>query len=133
MNRSSNGLLMFFIGVLLLGAGLFLFASNVTVSTSWYNWGFLSFGRGNFANGLISIPLFIGIIWLFFNPKSMVAKVIITLGAIFIILTVIMSIHFNFVRTSLYNYVLMIGMAAAGSGLILRVLFKNRDDKKKGD
>lgn len=113
-----------------MGAGVFLFCNMVTVSTVWYNWGFLSFGRYNFTNGLVSVPLIIGLIMLFFNPKSAVPKVIIALGAIFLILTVIMSIQFRFEKTSLFNYILTIGMMAAGAGLVLRILFGRSKNKK---
>lgn len=127
--KESNDLRTFFIGIILLGVGLFLFSNQVTVTSSWYSWGFLSFGRYNFSNGLVSLPLIIGIIMLFFNSKSVAAKIIIVLGAIFIIATVIMSIHFRFQQTSLYVYILIIGMMGAGAGMLLRVLFKNNKNK----
>lgn len=124
--KEGNSLLIFFIGVILLGVGTFMFTNQVSVSSSWYSWGFLRFGAYNFSNGLVVMPLIIGIIWMFFNSKSIIAKVITTLGAIFIIITIIMSINIRFERTSLYVYLMIIGMMAAGSGLILRVLFKKR-------
>jgi hypothetical protein len=133
-NLSGNGsgykedktVLHFFIGIILLGAGLFLFSSKVIVTSSWYQWGGLSAGGYNFTNGLVVLPLLIGIVMLFYNAKSMLAKVIITLGALFIILTVIMSVTIRFSRGSLFEFVLMLGMIAAGSGLLMRVLFKKR-------
>lgn len=128
MSKGDNSLLSFLIGVVLLGAGLFLFCQQVTVSSNWYSWGFLSFAGRNFSNGLVTVPLIIGIIMFFFNPKSMVAKIIIALGAVFILATVIMSIQFRFQQTTLYVYILMIGMIAAGAGILLRVMFKNKQD-----
>lgn len=126
LEKSNNDLLTFFIGVILLGVGLFMFTNHVTVSSSWYNWGFMTFGGRNFSNGLVVLPLIIGIIMLFFNSKSVVAKIIITLGAVFIVATIIMSVNIRFERTSLYVYLIMLGMMAAGSGMLLRVLFKKR-------
>lgn len=119
-----NDSLTFFIGVILLGVGIFMFTNQVSVSSSWYQWGFLSFGRYNFSNGAVVIPLIIGIIWLFFDPKSVISKIIITLGALFIVATVIMSIQIVFERTSLYTYLIIIGLMAAGAGLLLRASFK---------
>ena len=47
----------------------------------------------------------IGIIWYFCNPKSIIPKIVITLGVIFIVATIIMSIRIYFVTTSIYSYI----------------------------
>ena len=122
-NSGKNELLQFFLGVILLGVGLFLLSNRVMVSSSWYSW---SFGGFNLSSGLITVPLIIGIIWYFCNPKSIIPKIIITLGVIFIVATIIMSIRIYFVTTSMYEYILIIGMAAAGAGLLLKTLFKKK-------
>lgn len=119
-----NELLLFFIGVILLGAGLFMLSKRVMVRSSWYVW---RIGGFDLSSGTITIPLIIGIIWYFFNSKSIAAKIIITLSAIFIVLSIIMSVRINFVTTSMFDYVLIFGMAAAGSGLLLKTLFKKRN------
>ena len=120
-----NDLLMFFLGIVLLAAGLFMLSKRVVVHSNWF-----SFRWGNFdvSSGTVTIPLIIGIIWYFFKPKSIIAKVIITLGVIFIVLAIIMSLRINFLTTSLFDYILIIGMAAAGSGLLLRTVFKKKDN-----
>lgn len=122
-NSGKNELLQFFLGVILLGVGLFLLSKRVMVSSSWYSW---SFGGFNLSSGLVTVPLIIGIIWYFCNPKSIIPKIIITLGVIFIVATIIMSIRIYFVTTSMYEYILIIGMAAAGAGLLLKTLFKKK-------
>lgn len=119
-----NELLQFFIGVILLGAGLFMLSKRVMVHSSWYVW---RIGGFDLSSGTITIPLIIGIIWYFFNSKSIVPKIIITLSVIFIVLSIIMSVRINFVTTSMFDYVLIFGMSAAGSGLLLKTLFKKRD------
>lgn len=125
LNSSSSGneLLHFFVGMILLGAGLFLLSKRVTVHSSWYVW---HLGGLNMSSGTVTIPLIIGIIWYFFNAKSIGAKLLILLSVVFLILSVIMSIRINFVTTSMFDYVLMFEMIAAGSGLLLKVLFKKR-------
>lgn len=119
-----NELLQFFIGVILLGAGLFMLSKRVMVHSSWYVW---RIGGFDLSSGTITIPLIIGIIWYFFNSKSIAPKIIITLSVIFIVLSIIMSVRINFVTTSMFDYVLIFGMSAAGSGLLLKTLFKKRD------
>lgn len=119
-----NELLQFFIGVILLGAGLFMLSKRVMVQSGWYTWRIGSF---SLSSGTITIPLIIGIIWYFFNNKSIGAKILTTLSVIFIVVSIIMSVRIHFVATSMFDYVLMFGMAAAGSGLLLKTLFKKRN------
>lgn len=120
----NNELLQFFIGIILLGAGLFMLSKRVMVHSSWYVW---RIGGFDLSSGTVTIPLIIGIIWYFFNSKSIIPKIIITLSVIFIVVSIIMSVRINFVTTSMFDYILIFGMAAAGSGLLLKTLFKKRD------
>ena len=123
-SSSSNDLLQFFLGVILLGVGLFMLSKRVLVHSSWYTW---RIGGFDLSSGTVTIPLIIGIIWYFFNNKSIIPKIIITLSVIFIVVTIIMSVRINFVTTSMFDYILIFGMAAAGAGLLLKTLFKKRD------
>lgn len=122
-NKESNELLQFFIGVVLLGVGLFMLSKRVMVHSSWYTWRIGSF---DLSSGTVTIPLIIGIIWYFVNSKSVIPKIIITLSIIFLVVTIIMSVRINFVTTSMFDYVLIFGMLAAGAGLLLKTLFKKR-------
>ena len=123
-NYSGNDVLSLFLGILLLGAGLFILSKRVVVSSGWYIW---RFGNFDLSSGTITIPLIIGIIWYFFNNKSIVAKVIITLSIIFIVISIIMSVRLYFISTSLFDYILIFGMSAAGSGLLLKFFFQKHN------
>lgn len=123
-NSSGNEMLQFFLGIILLGAGLFMLSKRVMVHSSWYVW---RIGCFDLSSGIITLPLIIGIIWYFFNSKSIIPKIIIILSVIFIVLTIIMSVRINFITTSLFDYILIFGMAAAGSGLLLKTVFKKRN------
>ena len=127
-NKSSgeNDLLLFFVGVILLGAGLFMLSKRVMVHSSWSMW---RIGGFDLSSGTVTIPLIIGIIWYFVKPKSVIPKIIITLGVVFIIVAIIMSIRINFVTTSMFDYILIFGMSGAGAGLLLRTLFKKKKKK----
>lgn len=116
-----NELLQLFVGIILICVGLFMFSKKVIVSSNWFSW---YIGGFDLSSGMVTIPLFIGIIWYFFNTKSMGAKLLIVLSIIFIIISVIMSIRINFVTSTLFDYVLIFGVMAAGAGLSLRILFK---------
>ena len=119
-----NDPLLFFIGLILLGAGLFMLSRRVVVNSGWYGWRIGSF---DLSSGTVVIPLIIGIIWYFFNPKSIIPKIIMILSTIFIIVAIIMSVHINFVSTSLFDYILIFAMAASGAGLLLRSVFRNKE------
>ena len=123
-DSGGNETLQFFLGIIMLGLGLFMLSKRVMVHSSWYIWRIGSF---DLTSGLVTVPLIIGIIWKFYNPKSVIPKIIITLGVIFIIATIIMSIRISFMATSLYDYIIIFGLAAAGSGLLLKTVFKKRD------
>lgn len=123
-SSSGNELLQFFIGVILLGVGLFMLSKRVMLHSSWYIWRIGSF---DLSSGTVTIPLIIGIIWYFFDSKSIIPKIIITLSVIFIIVTIIMSVRINFMATSMFDYILIFGMAGAGAGLLLKTLFKKRN------
>lgn len=120
-NEESNEMLQFFLGIIMLGLGLFLLSKRVMVHSSWHTW---RLGGFNLSSGLVTIPLIIGIIWQFYNSKSVIPKIIITLGVIFLVATIIMSIRITFVTTSMFDYIIIIGLAAAGSGLLLKTLFR---------
>lgn len=123
-NYSGNDVLSLFLGIILLSTGLFILSKKVVVSSGWYIW---RFGNFDLSSGTVTIPLIIGIIWYFFNNKSIVAKVIITLSIIFIVISIIMSVRLYFISTSLFDYVLIFGMSAAGSGLLLKFFFQKHN------
>lgn len=120
-NEKNNETLYFFLGIIMLGVGLFLLSKRVILHSDWYIW---RVGNFDLTSGLVTVPLLIGIIWQFYNSKSVVAKIIITLGTVFIVVTIIMSIRITFVTTSMFDYIIIMGLAAAGSGLLLKTLFK---------
>ncbi len=124
----SNEAKEFFIGILLLGVGLFMLAMRVRVHSGWQGFWF-RWGNFNLPTGTVVIPLLIGVIWYFMNPKSIIAKTIITLGSIFIVVSIIMSVSITFTQSTLFEYILMLVLSAAGLGLILKTTFT---DKKEG-
>lgn len=126
--KPGNSLLSFFVGVLLLGAGLYMIANRISVSSSF---GWVRFGGLSIPFGLTTVPLIIGIIWMFVKPEAVIPKIVIVLGALFILVGIIMSVRLHFSYMTLYEYILMFGMTAAGTGLVLRTLFASRDTEKK--
>lgn len=128
--KRGNSLLTFFVGLLLLGAGLYMISNQVVVSSSF---GLLRFGTVSVPFGITTLPLIIGVIWMFVKPNTVLPKIVIVLGAVFILVAIIMSVRLHFARTTLYEYILMFGMTAAGIGLLLRTLFAYNHKNQKND
>ena len=122
---SGNELLQFFLGFLLFGGGVYWALNSFIVTSTWGNgyWGL--FGL-RLPAGVMLIPLLIGIGLLFFMKRKFVGGMVSVLGLLVILISLLSSLQFHAVQGSLYVYVLMFAMIAAGAGLLIRVLFKKR-------
>jgi hypothetical protein len=109
----------FLVGLALLVAGGYLFLDNVIVSTAGSGWGWGWFG-GNRPFGITLIPLFIGIAVLFFNGRSPIGWVLTVGSAIVIGVGIVVNLSVQWRPTSLYFTLIIIGLMAAGIGLIAR-------------
>lgn len=123
---SSNGgkgsLLEFFIGLLLLGGGLFWVFQSVRVTTAWGSY-FYRIGGWGVPNGVIIIPLLIGIIMLFMMKRKIFGWIVTSIGVLAILLSIMNSVSFHFVSQSLFSYILMFGFVAVGAALVIKSLF----------
>ena len=128
--RKPTDTIEFYIGIVLIFAGIFFLLSKAVVRSSWLTF---TVGGVNVSTGLIVIPLMFGVAWLFYNPKSFVAKMITVFGAIAIIGAIILSLRITFTTTSLFDYLIMILLIASGTGMLLRVYKIARADDEKDD
>lgn len=113
---TSGGVGQFLLGVLMAGAGLYMFMSRVSVMSSFRT----LFGVGHF--GLILIPLGIGVAFLFFNGRSIIGWLL-TIGCLgAVLLNVISNLRFFFMPTNLFVTIAMISLIFIGFGMILRSL-----------
>ena len=64
---------------------------------------------------------------LFYNPKSLFGKILTTIGIIIIVATIIMSVNIVFRKTTLYNFIIMLALIAAGAGFLLRWFLKRKN------
>lgn len=116
-------LLMFLIGLAMLAAGLFMICQHARVET--FGLMLRVFGLG-IPTGIVTLPALIGIGMLFFCKKRAPAWIVFGLGMLFILLMIITSVDITFPKTSLFHYIIMFGMSAAGLGLILKSLYGHR-------
>ncbi|MBQ8961693.1 MAG: hypothetical protein IJ071_10860 [Ruminococcus sp.] len=118
-------LLKFFVGLLMLAGGLFMIFQNISVSSSWGRGGyFLSFGNFNLANGMIMLPIIIGIGMLFTMKRKIFGWIVLAIGVVFVLLSVLLTTSIHWRTTNAYIFIIMFGMTAAGAGLVLRELFR---------
>lgn len=129
--KAQNELLQFFMGFLLFGGGLYWVFNSFTVSSTW-GYGYWGIGSFRMPMGTMLIPLLVGIGLLFFFEKKAIGGFVCALGVLIILISLITSLSFHATSGTLYTYILMFGMVAAGAALLIKVLFKP-SSKKSGD
>ncbi|HEX8558293.1 MAG TPA: hypothetical protein VF668_09335 [Pyrinomonadaceae bacterium] len=113
---TSGGVGEFLLGLGMAAAGAYLLTQRVTVTSGyWTLWGYNAFG-------LSLLPLLIGIGLLFFNGRSMAGWLLTFVGVVIILAGVIANLGVYFQPTSLFNTLVMLGLLAAGVGLVARSL-----------
>ena len=111
-----GGVGQFVFGLGMVIAGGYLFLSRVTVMSGyWTLWGYNAFG-------VSLIPLLIGIGLLFFDGRSVFGWILTFGGVIVILVGIIANLQVYFSPTSLTNTMIMLGLLAAGVGLVARSL-----------
>lgn len=111
-----GGLGEFFGGLALAAIGIYLLFEHVSVQTSFWHF------AGNNSFGITLIPIMLGIGLLFWNGKSILGWLLTVGGLLFVVVGVIANMDIYFQRTSLWNTLIMLGLIAAGLGLIARSL-----------
>ncbi len=111
-----GGLPQFFLGLGLAVVGAYLLTQQVTVQTGYWTLG------GYNAFGLSLIPFILGIGLLFFDSKSTWGFFLLFGGVLIIAAGILLNLTIYFQPTSLFNTLMMLGMTAAGVGLVLRAL-----------
>ena len=124
--KNQNDLLIFFVGLLMFGAGLFMVLQNAQVQSTWGYGYFYHIGSWGIPNGLVLLPLIIGIAMLFLMERKIFGWIVVSLGVVFILLSIILSVRVVWRTTSVYVFVIMFGLVAAGAGMMIKVLFRKR-------
>ncbi len=111
-----GGLGEFFIGLAMTVAGAYWLTQQVAVTSGvWNIYGYNSFG-------ISLIPFLLGMVILFANGKSFWGYTLIFIGAVIIFTGIIMNLRIYFQPTSLFNTLMMLGLLAAGIGLVIKSL-----------
>jgi hypothetical protein len=111
-----GGMLEFVVGTAMAVAGAYLLTTRVTVTSGFWGW----WGDNTF--GLTLVPLLIGIGLLFFNGRSVLGWLLVIGGAVIILAGIIANLQLYFRPTSLFATLMMLGLLAAGLGVVARSL-----------
>jgi len=131
MQSEKNELLQFLGGLAMLVGGLYLFSQRVTVSSTFFSDGYFCFRGSRFNSGLSVIPLIIGFVLLFAMKDSILPKIIITMGALVIILSIVAGTSFHLPTITLYEWILYLFLIFGGAGLLARILLKDPERSSK--
>ena len=113
---TSGGVGTFLAGVAMVVAGGYLLLTRVSVTSGgWRFYGYNAFG-------LSLLPLLIGIGTLFYNGRSIAGWFLTGAGAVIILAGILSNLTIYFQTTSLFDTLVMLGLLAAGVGLVARSL-----------
>ncbi len=125
MKKAKNELLLFLAGLAMLVVGLFIFSQKVMVYSGFFG-GWMMFGGFHLNNGLIMVPLIIGIVWMFASGGSFPSKIMTGLGGLIIVAAIILSTNISLTRVTLYEWILILVLIFGGAGILVRILLADR-------
>ena len=129
MKKPGNELLQFLGGLAMLVVGLYIFAQKVMVSSSFLSG--MRLGSLNMNNGMMMIPLIIGIIWMFASGGSFISKVFTGMSVLLIVAAIVISTNISLVHMSLYEWVIILVLIFGGVGILARILLASRAADKE--
>lgn len=120
---TSGGVGRFFIGLVMMVAGGYLFLDAIRI-THHFHMGYAIYSWGGFrlTTGMVLIPLIFGIGMIFYNSKKILGWVL-SIGALVMLLFgVIASIQFRLRSMSAFELIMILVLLAGGLGLFLNSL-----------
>lgn len=129
MKNPGNELLQFLGGLAMLIVGLYILAQKVMVSSSLL--GGMRLGGMSMNNGMIIIPLIIGIIWMFASGGSFISKVFTGMSVLLIVAAIVISTNISLVHMSLYEWVIILVLIFGGVGILAKILLASRSGDKE--
>lgn len=120
---SSGGVGRFFIGLVMMVAGGYLFLNAIRVSYGFHmGHQIYSFGGYHLTSGMTLIPLIFGIGFIFYNSRSILGWLLTAAALIMLGVGVITSIRFNLRSMSAFDLIMILILLFGGLGLFLSSL-----------
>jgi hypothetical protein len=117
---TTGGTASFVVGLALAVVGAYLMMERAQLVSGYWGW----FGANTF--GLTLVPLILGIGLLFFNGRSTLGWLLSLGGVLIIVAGITLNLSLYFPRTSVFDFVVMAGLFAAGLGLMARGVLAGR-------
>ena len=113
----------FFIGLIMMVVGGYLFLNNIHVTHSFgLGYGLFSISRFSVTSGYVLIPFIFGIGMIFYNSKNYFGWFLAIASLAMLSFGVITSIHFRFNRMSAFDLITILVLLVGGIGLFLSSL-----------
>lgn len=120
---SQGGIGRFFLGLIMLIGGGYLFLNSIHVTNSFgLGYSLYSFGGFRLTSGFVLIPFIIGIGMIFFNSANYLGWFLAIGSLIMLGFGVITSLHFTMQRMSLFELITILVLFIGGLGLFLSSL-----------
>ena len=118
--RQGSSLGRFFLGLVMLVMGAYLFLDSIQV-VNQFSWGSGLFNVGSvkMTPGLVLIPFLFGIGMVFYNPDNDLGWLLVIATLIMIVAGVLMNIQFRLRTMSSFELLMILGLAIGGLGLLL--------------
>lgn len=120
---TSGGIGRFFLGLVMMIAGGYLFLNSILVD-SHFGMGARLFGIGGFSmtSGMVLIPFIFGVGLIFYNSKNMLGWGLTISSLIMLVFGVIANLSLRFDRMSAFDLLMIIALFAGGLGLFMSSL-----------
>lgn len=126
---SSGGTGNFFIGLIMMIAGGYLFLDSIRViNTFGLGYSLMSFGRFHMTGGMVLIPLIFGVGLIFYSSRNILGWALSLASLIMLGFGIIRSINFSLRGMSAFELITILVLVAGGAGLFLSSL-KDYDKK----
>ena len=118
-----GGIGRFFLGLMMMIAGTYLFLDAIEIWSSWgMRGGMFNIGGFNLPGGLILVPFIFGIGMVFYNARNYAGWLLIFASMVMLVYGVIASINLGFRRISAFELLMILVLFAGGIGLFLSSL-----------
>ena len=124
---SSGGIMQFFIGLVMMIGGGYLFLDSIHV-TSGFGRGLYSFGGFQLTSGMLLIPFIFGIAIIFYNRKNYLGWLLMVGSVVALVFGVLRSVRFVMQGISAFDLILILVLFAGGLGLFLNSLRKLEEE-----
>ncbi|UZR92274.1 hypothetical protein [Chondrinema litorale] len=120
---TEGGIGRFFLGLIMLIGGGYLFLSSVNVTNSFgMGYRLFSVGGMGITSGFVLIPFIFGTGMVFFNSKNYIGWFLMISSIVMLAFGVITSLHFSMRSMSLFELLIILILGVGGLGLFLSSL-----------